>query len=66
MIARLEAELEERNAFNNGLIGAAQDGDRDLSDNETELIQTSKKRIDNINSQLDTLRDTRTPTAAKA
>jgi HK97 family phage major capsid protein len=64
MIARLEAELEERNAFNNGLIGAAQDADRDLSDNETELIRTSKGRIDNINSQLDTLRETRSTTIA--
>jgi HK97 family phage major capsid protein len=64
MIARLEAELEERNAFNNGLIGAAQDADRDLSDNETELIKTSKGRIDNINSQLDTLRETRSTTIA--
>jgi HK97 family phage major capsid protein len=64
MIARMEAELEERNAFNNGLIGAAQDADRDLSDNETELIQTSKKRIDQINSQLDTLRETRSTTIA--
>jgi HK97 family phage major capsid protein len=64
MIAKFEAELEERNAFNNGLIGAAQDGDRDLSDNETELIQTSKKRIDIINSQLDTLRETRSTTIA--
>jgi HK97 family phage major capsid protein len=64
MIARLESELEERNAFNNGLIGAAQDADRDLSDNETELIRTSKGRIDNINSQLDTLRETRSTTIA--
>jgi HK97 family phage major capsid protein len=62
MIARLESELEERNAFNNGLIGAAQDADRDLSDNETELIRTSKGRIDNINSQLETLRETRSTT----
>jgi HK97 family phage major capsid protein len=64
MIARMEAELEERNAFNNGLIGAAQDADRDLSDNETELIRTSKGRIDNINSQLETLRETRSTTIA--
>jgi len=64
MIARLEAELEERNAFNNGLIGAAQDSGRDLSDNDTELIRTSKGRIDNINSQLDTLKETRSTTIA--
>src|SRR5215217_2233459 len=64
MIARMEAELEERNAFNNGLIGAAQDSDRDLSDNETELIRTSKGRIDMINSQLETLRETRSTTIA--
>jgi HK97 family phage major capsid protein len=59
MIARLEGELEERNAFNQGLIAAAQEANRDLSDNETELIQTSKARIDNINSQLGTLVESR-------
>lgn len=64
MIARLEAELEERNAFNNGLIGAAQDAGRDLTDNDSELIRTSKGRIDNINTQLDTLRETRSTTIA--
>lgn len=64
MIAKYEAELEERNAFNNGLIGAAQDAGRDLTDNDTELIRTSKSRIDKINSQLDTLRETRSTTMA--
>jgi HK97 family phage major capsid protein len=59
MIARLEGELEERNAFNQGLIAAAQEASRDLSDNETELIQTSKARIDNINAQLKTLVESR-------
>lgn len=62
MIARLEAELEERNAFIQGTIGGAQDKDRDLSDNEVELIRSAKSRVDSVKSQLDTLYDSRTAT----
>ncbi|MQB01868.1 MAG: phage major capsid protein [Actinobacteria bacterium] len=60
MITRLESELEERNAFIQGTIAAAQDADRDLSDNETELIVSARSRVDAVQSQLDTLHDTRT------
>ena len=59
MIARLEGELEERNAFIQGTIAAAEDAGRDLSDNETELIKGAKARIDSLRSQLETLHDTR-------
>lgn len=62
MIARLEAELEERNAFIQGTIGGAQDKDRDLSENEVELIRSAKSRVDNVKSQLDTLYDSRQAT----
>src|SRR5215207_3442733 len=59
MIARLEGELEERNAFNQGLIGAAQDANRDLTDNETELITSGKSRMDAITAQLGVLAENR-------
>lgn len=59
MIARLEGELEERNAFIQGTIASAEDAGRDLSDNETELIKGAKARIDSLRSQLETLHDTR-------
>jgi HK97 family phage major capsid protein len=59
MVARLDGELAERNAFIQGLIGAAQDGQRDLTDNETELIQSGKSRIDAIKAQLAVLNENR-------
>ena len=62
MIARLEAELEERNAFIQGTIGGAQDKDRDLTDNEVELIRSAKSRVDNVKEQLNTLYDSRSAT----
>lgn len=62
MIARLEGELEERNAFIQGIIGGAQDADRDLTDNETELIKSARNRVENLRDQLDTLAESREST----
>jgi HK97 family phage major capsid protein len=59
MIARLEQELEERNAFIQGTIAAAQDGGRDINANERELIKGAKGRVDDLRAQLDVLWDTR-------
>lgn len=59
MIGRLEGELEERNAFIQGLIGGAQNADRDLTDNETELIGSARSRVESLRSQLETLQDSR-------
>lgn len=59
MIARLEGELEERNAFIQGALAAVQEKNRDLSDNETELIKSANSRIGAIDAQLITLRDSR-------
>jgi HK97 family phage major capsid protein len=64
MIARLEGELEERNAFIQGVIAGAEDAGRDLTDNDTELIKGAKGRIDSLKGQLDTLHDTRSTTMA--
>jgi len=57
MIARLEAEFEERNAFVEGLVSGAQDANRDLNAPEMEMIGTARKRISELGEQLDPLRE---------
>lgn len=58
MIARLESDLEERNAFIEGLIAGAQDGERDLNVQEMELIANARNRISAVGAQLEPLRET--------
>jgi HK97 family phage major capsid protein len=58
MIARLEAEFEERNAFVEGLVANAQDGNRDLTSQEMELVGSARARIESLNEQLVPLRET--------
>lgn len=55
MIRRLEKEIEERQAFVEGTSANAQDADRDLTDNEMELIGEARKRIENAEQQLEVL-----------
>jgi hypothetical protein len=62
MIERLERDLEERNAFIQGTIAAAQERGRDITDNEKELIQSAKARVDTVRAQLDMLWDVRKST----
>lgn len=57
MIARLEGELAERQAFINGTVAAANDRGDDLTDNENELILSARSRVEKIESQLQTLGD---------
>jgi HK97 family phage major capsid protein len=57
MIARLENELEERNALIEGCIASAQDKNRDLNTQEMELISGAKERIGAVTAQLDPLRE---------
>ncbi len=59
MILRLEKELEERTALIEGVVGAAQDSERDMTKNEQELTAEARKRIGDIEQQLDTLYDSR-------
>jgi HK97 family phage major capsid protein len=58
MIARLEADLEERNAFVEGLVAGAQDSGRDLTSTEMEMIGGARKRISEVAEQLTPLRET--------
>ena len=62
MIERLEREIEERSAFIEGVIANAQDGDRDLTDNEKELTTQARGRLENLDDQLKHLYDSRSRT----
>lgn len=59
MIMRLERELEERDSFLNGLIADAQAQERDLTDNESELVASARERVTKIDGQLKTLYDSK-------
>lgn len=58
MIGRLQAEVEERNSFIQGLIGNAQDKERDLTEAETAQLKEARARIASLNEQLETLSQT--------
>jgi HK97 family phage major capsid protein len=64
MIERLEKEIEERSSFIEGVIGGAQDTDRDLTDNEKELTGNARGRIEACEEQLNHLYEARTRTTA--
>lgn len=55
MISRLSKEVEERSAFIEGTSANAQDGERDLTANEIELITEARKRIEVAEEQLEIL-----------
>lgn len=55
MVARLQKEVEERTAFIEGTAANAQDAERDLTDNEKELISEARKRIEVAEEQLEIL-----------
>jgi HK97 family phage major capsid protein len=58
MIRRLEKELEERNAFVQGLIANVQDGERDLNDTEKTSLAEARNRMGLIKEQIDELEET--------
>lgn len=62
MIARLEGDVEERNAFVQGLVASAQDDGRSLTENERELISSAEKIVKDASEQLDLLYSTRSST----
>lgn len=55
MLKRLNTERDERITFMRSLTDAAVEQNRDLSDNDRELIKTAKERVLKINEQIDTL-----------
>jgi HK97 family phage major capsid protein len=58
MIRRLENELNERNAFVQGLIANVQDAERDLNDTEKSSLGEARNRMGQIKAQIDELEDT--------
>jgi HK97 family phage major capsid protein len=64
MIVRLEKEIEERSSFIEGVIANAQDGERDLTDNEKELTVQARGRITSLEDQLKHLYESRERTAS--
>ena len=57
MLARLTSELEERRAFQNGLVEDAQANDRDLNANEMELYQRASSRMAELEAQIEPLQE---------
>src|SRR5215468_5829391 len=57
MVARLQAELEERSTFQDGLVEAAQKANRDLNETEMDLYQRASERITAIEKQITPLRE---------
>jgi len=64
MIERLEKEIEERSAFIEGVIGNAQDQERDLTANEIELTKTARERIKACEAQTGDLYEARSRMAS--
>ena len=58
MIRRLEGELEERNAYVQGMIANAQDGERDLNDTEKQQLAETRSRMGELKSQIVELEET--------
>lgn len=55
MITRLETELREKRTFVNEVAARAQSGDRDLTENERELLTDARSRMVALKEQLDDL-----------
>lgn len=57
MIRRLERELEERQVFINGVIGAAEEQQRDLNEAESATLGEARNRMSALKAQIDQLED---------
>lgn len=57
MIRRLEEELKDKNTFANGIIERANAANRDLSEEDQNLLVETRGRMEQIQGQLDNLKD---------
>lgn len=57
MIRRLETELREKETFANGLIERCNAGNRDLNEDESQLMAETRSRMESIKGQLEQLQD---------
>ena len=53
MIRRLETELREKETFANGLIERCNAGNRDLNEDESQLMAETRSRMESIKGQLE-------------
>ena len=59
MLARYTAEIEDRQNFIDGLVEDAEKGQRDLSDQEMELITRARDRLQSLTAQITPLKEAR-------
>jgi HK97 family phage major capsid protein len=59
MLARYAAEIEERQAFIDGLVEAAEKDGRDLNSNEMELVTRARERLGTLDEQIEPLQKAR-------
>ena len=59
MLARFAAEIEERNAFADGIVEGAEKDNRDLDKNEMELVTRAKDRVQELSVQMQPLMERR-------
>ena len=52
LLARLQSEVEERSTFMDTLVEQAQNDERDLSEQEMNLLARARERIDELNQQI--------------
>jgi hypothetical protein len=57
MLARMQGELDEKRAFQDGLVETAQTESRDLTSSEMELYQRASARMIEIEQQLEPMRE---------
>src|SRR5262245_19089470 len=57
MLARLTAEVEERQTFVDGLVEQAEKDERDLSEQEMQLLTRARERLGELSGQIAPLRD---------
>ena len=59
MLARLGAEIEQQQTFQDKLIEDAEKDGRDLTDNEMELFTRSRDRLQELNKQIEPVKESR-------
>ena len=64
LLARYAGEIEERQKFIDGLVEEAESSKRDLTAQELELVGRTRDRIDELNKQVDPLREAAAISAA--
>ena len=57
MIRRLETELREKQMFANEILSRAQNAERDLNEDEKQLLSETRGRMEQIKGQLETVED---------